>query len=217
MARKQAAGAARKTAAKRRPKRRIAAKSTAQPAASARAAMPRMPDLRELAKMPKMLTPEQAIELYKTNAKLALDVISAAIDSTARLRKKQFEGEEEMRAFQRKHARAVGEASDAQSLMALSQGAAQEAVEKSMHYWGEMFDLIVEIQKRLFALIEEQMSGVPGVQEAKAAMALMPDLRQMKDVVQAMQGVVTSGGSAFESMQKVMGDFARMAQGGMRR
>ena len=217
MARKQAAGAARKTAAKRRPKRRIAAKSKAQPAASARAAMPRMPDLRELAKMPKMLTPEQAIELYKTNAKLALDVISAAIDSTARLRKKQFEGEEEMRAFQRKHTRAVGEASDAQSLMAVSQGAAQEAVEKSMHYWGEMFDLIVEIQKRLFALIEEQMSGVPGVKEAKAAMALMPDLRQMKDVVQAMQGVVTSGGSAFESMQKVMGDFARMAQGGMRR
>ena len=217
MARKQAAGAARKTAAKRHPKRRIAAKSKAQPAASARATMPRMPDLRELAKMPKMLTPEQAIELYKTNAKLALDVISAAIDSTARLRKKQFEGEEEMRAFQRKHARAVGEASDAQSLMAVSQGAAQEAVEKSMHYWGEMFDLIVEIQKRLFALIEEQMSGVPGVKEAKAAMALMPDLRQMKDVVQAMQGVVTSGGSAFESMQKVMGDFARMAQGAMRR
>jgi len=217
MARKQAAGAARKTAAKRRPKRRVTAKSKAQPAASPRAAMPRMPDLRELAKMPKMLTPEQAIELYKTNAKLALDVISAAIDSTARLRKKQFEGEEEMRAFQRKHTRAVGEASDAQSLMAVSQGAAQEAVEKSMHYWGEMFDLIVEIQKRLFALIEEQMSGVPGVKEAKAAMALMPDLRQMKDVVQAMQGVVTSGGSAFESMQKVMGDFARMAQGGMRR
>ena len=64
---------------------------------------------------------------------------------------------------------------------------------------GEMFDLIVEIQKRLFALIEEQMSGVPGVKEAKAAMALMPDLRQMKDVVQAMQGVVTSGGSALHA------------------
>jgi hypothetical protein len=174
-----------------------------------------MPDLGTLPKMPKMMSPEQAIELYKTNAKLALDVINAAIDSTARLRKKQFEGEEEMRAFQQKHARAVGQASDAQSLMAVSQGAAQEAVEKSMHYWGEMFDLIVEIQKRLFALIEEQMSGVPGVKEAKAAMAMMPDLRQMKDVVQAMQGVVSSGGSAFESMQKVMGDFARMAQGSM--
>jgi hypothetical protein len=217
MARKRAAtsAGATKTAAKRRAKRRPAAKSKAQPAASARSATSRMPDLGALAKMPKMMSPEQAIELYKTNARLALDVISAAIDSTARLRKKQFEGEEEMRAFQQKHARAVGQASDAHSLMAVSQGAAQEAVEKSMHYWGEMFDLIVEIQKRLFALIEEQMSGVPGVKEAKAAMAMMPDLRQMKDVVQAMQGVVSSGGSAFESMQKVMGDFARMAQGSM--
>jgi hypothetical protein len=174
-----------------------------------------MPDMRELAKMSKMMTPEQAIELYKTNAKMALDVINAAIDSAARLRKKQFEGEEQMRAFQQKHARAVGQASDAQSLMAASQGAATEAVERSMHYWGEVFDLIVEIQKRLFALIEEQMAGVPGVKEAKAAMAMMPDLRQMKDVVSAMQGVVTSGGSAFETMQKMMGDFAKMAQGSM--
>ena len=216
MARKQsvAAGAAKKTA-KRRAKRRTSAMSAKQATGAARGAMP---ELRGLAtKLPKMITPEQAIDLYKTNARLALDVINAAIDSTARLRKKQFEGEEEMRAFHQKHARAVGEAADAQSLMAVSQGAAQEAVEKSMHYWGEMFDLIVEIQKRLFTLIEEQMSGVPGVKEAKAAMALMPDLRQMKDVVQAMQGVVTTGGSAFESMQKLMGDFARIAQSGMRR
>ena len=214
MPRKQAATSP-STAAKRRAKRRTSAKSAAPAAASARAATPRIPDVRELAKMPKMMTPEQAIELYKTNAKMALDVINAAIDSAARLRKKQFEGEEEMRAFQQKHARAVGAASDAQSLMAVSQGAAQEAVEKSMHYWGEVFDLIVEIQKRLFALIEEQMAGVPGVKEAKAAMAMMPDLRQMKDVVSAMQGVVTSGGSAFETMQKVMGDFAKMAQTSM--
>jgi hypothetical protein len=101
--------------------------------------------------------------------------------------------------------------------MALGQGAAQEAVEKSMHYWGEMFDLIVEIQKRLFTLIEEQTQDVPGVKEAKAAMALMPDLGQMQKVVSAMQGVLTSGGPAFESMQRVMGDFARMAQGSMGR
>jgi hypothetical protein len=46
-------------------------------------------------------------------------------------------------------------------------------------------------------------------------MAMMPDLRQMKEVVSAMQGVVTSGGSAFESMQKMMGDFAKMTQGSM--
>jgi len=43
----------------------------------------------------------------------------------------------------------------------------------------------------------------------------MPDLRQMKDVVSAMQGVVTSGGSAFDTMQKMMGDFTKMAQGSM--
>ena len=214
MPRKQAATsgstAAKKTSAKGRAKRQ---KSEPRASESARAAMPSA----ALARMPKMMTPEQAIDLYKTNAKMALDVISAAIDSASRLRKKQFEGEEEMRAFQQKHARAVGEASDAQSLMAASQGAAKEAVEKSMHYWSEVFEMIVEIQKRLFALIEEQMAGVPGVKEAKAAMAMMPDLRQMKDVVQAMQSVVQSGGSAFESMQKVMGDFAKMAQGSVRR
>jgi phasin family protein len=218
MPRKKAAtspSTAAKTTAKRRAKRRTPAKSAAPAAASTRATMPQIPDMRELAKMAKLMTPEQAIDLYKTNAKMALDVINAAIDSAARLRKKQFEGEEEMRAFQQKHVRAVGAASDAQSLMAASQGAAKEAVERSMHYWGEVFDLIVEIQKRLFALIEEQMAGVPGVKEAKAAMALMPDLRQMKDVVSAMQGVVTSGGSAFETMQKVMGDFAKMAQSSM--
>ncbi|HYT98535.1 MAG TPA: phasin family protein [Casimicrobiaceae bacterium] len=210
-----AAKTAAKTATKRRAKRRTSAKSAAPAAASTRATTMQMPDLRELAKMPKIMTPEQAIDLYKTNAKMALDVINAAIDSAARLRKKQFEGEEQMRAFQQKHARAVGQASDAQSLMAASQGAATEAVERSMHYWGEVFDLIVEIQKRLFALIEEQMAGVPGVKEAKAAMAMMPDLRQMKDVVSAMQGVVTSGGSAFDTMQKMMGDFTKMAQGSM--
>jgi hypothetical protein len=37
----------------------------------------------------------------------------------------------------------------------------------------------------------------------------------MKDVVSAMQGVVSSGGSTFESMQRVMGDFAKIAQGSM--
>jgi hypothetical protein len=216
MPRKKAATSARaaKTTTKRRAKRKLSVKSSTR-TTGARSAISAIPNLGEIAKMPKMMTPEQAIDLYKSNAKLALEVINAAIDSTARLRKKQFEGEEEMRAFQQKHARAVGQASDAQALMAVSQGAAQEAVEKSMHYWGEMFDLIVEIQKRLFALIEEQMAGVPGVKEARAAMSMLPDLRQMKDVVQAMQGVVTSGGSAFESMQKVMGDFAKMAQGSM--
>jgi phasin family protein len=217
MARKAPAPAAK--TAKKRPARKRTSSPKAAPKAAASAfpgfKSPQMPDFPDMGKMAKMMTPEQAIELYKANAKIALDIINAAIDSTARLRKKQFEGEEEARAFQKKHARSVGEARDAQSLMAASQGAAQEAMEKSMHYWGEMFELIVEMQKRLFSLIEEQMSGVPGVKEAKAAMAMMPDLRQMQNVVSAMQGVVSSGGSAFETMQRVMGDFAKIAQSSM--
>jgi hypothetical protein len=86
-----------------------------------------------------------------------------------------------------------------------------------MHYWSELFDMIVVFLKRLFTLIEEQMEGVPGVKETRAAMAMLPDLSQMKKVVSAMQGVVSSGGSTFETMQRVMGDFARLAQGSMAR
>jgi hypothetical protein len=44
---------------------------------------------------------------------------------------------------------------------------------------------------------------------------MMPDLRQAQSLVKAMQGVMSSGGSAFGSMQRVMGDFARMAQQSM--
>jgi phasin family protein len=174
-----------------------------------------MPGFGEMPKMPKMMTPEQAIDFYKANAALALDIINTSIESAARLRKKQFQAEEEAREFQKKHARSAAEARDPQGLMAAGQGAAQEAVERSMHYWSEMFELIVEIQKRLFTLIGEQMEGVPGVKETKAAMALMPDLSQMQKVVSAMQGVVSSGGSTFETMQRVMGDFAKMAQSSM--
>jgi len=96
--------------------------------------------------------------------------------------------------------------------MAAGQSVTQEAVEKAMRYWGEMFDMIVEMQKRLFALMEEQMSGMPGAKEAKAAMAMMPDLRQAQNLVKAMQGVMSSGGSTFESMQRVMGDFTRFVK-----
>ena len=217
MARKPAAAAAAAKTARKGPARKRPAPRTstrAKPKAAA-AAMPGFGEMPKMPKMPKMMTPEQAIELYKTNAALALDVINTAIEGTARLRRKQFEGEEEAREFHKKHARSAAEARDAQGLMVAGQGAAQEAVEKSMHYWGEMFDLIVEIQKRLFTLIDEQMEGVPGVKESRAAMAMLPDLRQMQKVVSAMQGVVSSGGSTFESMQRVMGDFAKMAQGSM--
>ena len=174
---------------------------------------PTMPDFGDVSKMAKMMTPEQAMDLYKANASLALEVINAAIEGTSRLRKKQFEGEEQAREFQRRHAKSAAQARDPQALVAAGQGAAQEAMERSMRYWSEMFDLIVEIQKRLFTLMEEQMEGVPGVKETRAAMAMLPDMGQMQKVISAMQGVVSSGESTFEAMQRVMGDFARLAPG----
>jgi Phasin protein len=170
----------------------------------------------DISKMAKAMTVEQAMDLYKANAKIALDVINAALENTAKLRRLQFESEEGARAMGRKAARRAAEAGTPDALMAAGQSVSQEAVEHAMHYWGQMFDLIVEMQKRLFAMMEEQMAGVPGVKEAKAALAMMPDLRQAQNVIQAMQGVVSSGGNAFESMQKVMGDFARFMPG-MRR
>jgi len=217
MAKKPAAAkapAAKPAAKKAKPRKKAAAKPKAAPTATL-FAMPSGGSFGDLSKLPSALTPEQAMELYRTNAKLALDIIDAAIDTTSKVRRRQFEGEEEMRAFQKRAAKSASEARDAQSLMAAGQGAAQDAVEKSMRYWTEMFELIVEMQKRLFSLMEEQTAGMPGVKQAKAAMAMMPDLTKMQNVVSAMQGVVSSGGPAFESMQKVMGDFARMAQQAM--
>jgi phasin family protein len=169
----------------------------------------------DLSKMGKLMTPEQAFELYRANAKIALDVINAAIESTAKLRRLQFEGEEQARSMQKKAARHAAEAGDPQALVAAGQSVTQEAVEKAMHYWGQMFEMIVEMQKRLFALMEEQMSGVPGAKEAKAMMAMMPDLKQAQNLVNAMQGVMASGGTAFSSMQRLVGDFARSAQQSM--
>ena len=210
---KAPAPTATRPAATRKTKRRPPAKKALGPASYE---MPAGANYADMSKMANMLTPEQAIELYKANARMALDVINAAIESTAKLRRLQFEGEESARAFHKKAVRSAAEARDPQSLMAAGQGAAQEAMEKSMHYWGEMFDLIAEIQKRVFTLIEEQAEGMPGVKQAKAAMAMLPDLKPLENVVAAMKGVVGSGGNAFEQMQKVMGDFTRMAQGGRR-
>jgi phasin family protein len=169
----------------------------------------------DLSKMGKLMTPEQAFELYRANAKIALDVINAAIESTAKLRRLQFEGEEQARSMQKKAARHAAEAGDPQALVAAGQSVTQESVEKAMHYWGQMFEMIVEMQKRLFTLMEEQMSGVPGAKEAKAMMAMMPDLRQAQNLVNAMQGVMSSGSTAFSSMQRLMADFARSAQQSM--
>jgi hypothetical protein len=197
-----------------RRKAKPAAKPAPKPAADV-AGMFRMPDAAQMAKYAKTLTPEQAFEMYRANAQLALEVIENAIESTARVRKLQFEGEEKARSMQRKAARGAAAAGDVPSLMAVGQSAAQEAVEHSMRYWGEMFALIVEIQKRLFSLMEKQTAGMPGAKEAQAALAMLPDLTKMQNVVDAMQGVVASGGTAFEQAQRLMGDLARMT--GMRR
>ena len=201
---------ARPAAKRAKPAAKAAPKAAPKAAAKAPGAFA-LPDAAQLAAYAKTLTPEQAFELYRANARLALDVIDAAIESTAKMRRLQFDGEETARTMQRKAARRAAEAGDMPALMAAGQSVTQEAVERSMAYWGQMFELVVEIQKRLFTLMEGQVSGVPGVKQAKAALAMMPDMTQMQNVVSAMQGVMSSGGSAFESMQKVMGDFARMS------
>jgi len=212
------AKSARKTSAKKTARKRAPARKTESAAQRLEAPFPPMFDARQMSgvdfgKMAKMMTPDQAIELYKANARMALDVINAAIENTSKLRRLQFEGEEESRAMGRKAAKRAAEAGTPDEMMAAGQTASQEAVEHAMRYWGQIFELISEMQKRLWVIMEEQMSGVPGVKEAKAAMSMMPDLRGAQNVIKAMQGVVGAGGNAFESMQKVMGDFSRMMPG----
>jgi hypothetical protein len=201
--------------AKAKPRAQAGPKAAAGSNPTSNAGSFAMPDPAQFAKFAKAMTPEQAFDLYKTNAKMALEIINAAIENTAKMRKLQFEGEEQARSMQKKAARHAAEAGDAQSLMAAGQSAAQEAVQQSMQYWGQMFELIADMQKRLFTLMEGQMAGVPGVREAKAAMAMLPDLTPAKNLVAAMQGVMSSGGSSFESMQRAMGEFARFAQQSM--
>jgi phasin family protein len=204
-----------RTSAKKKAARKSAPKAASAATSKSAAPKPAAPDFRDMAKMAKLMTPEQAFELYKTNSRMALDVINAALENTSKVRRKQFEGEEEARSMQKKALRHAAEAQDPQALVAAGQSVTQESVDKAMRYWSEMFDMIVEMQKRLFTLMEEQMAGVPGAKEARAAMAMMPDIRQTQNLVKAMQGVMTSGGNAFESMQKVMGDFTRMARDSM--
>ncbi|MCC6194043.1 MAG: phasin family protein [Burkholderiales bacterium] len=213
MATRRAAPAAKKATRKSAGK---TAKQPSRPAPARKAAFAGFdPSAMDVSKM-KMMTPEQAMDLYKANAKMALDVINAAIENTTRIRRLQFEGEEQSRAMGRKAAKAVAEAGTPDAIMAAGQSASQEAMEHAMRYWGQMFDMISEMQKRLWVMMEEQMAGVPGVREAKQAMSMMPDLSQAQNVIKAMQGVVSSGGNAFESMQKVMGDFAKFMPGGNR-
>src|SRR4029078_7255300 len=81
--------------------------------ASASAAMP---DAAQFAKFAKMMTPEQAVELYKANARMELDIMNAAVESTEKMQRLQFEGEEQARSMHKKAARHAAEADDAQSL-----------------------------------------------------------------------------------------------------
>jgi phasin family protein len=210
------ASAGRKTTGAAKQAKASSEGGSTRPSGLGAGAMPfTMPDPAQFAKFKEMMTPEQAFELYRQNARLALEIIDAAVESTAKMRRLQFEGEEEARHMQRRAARRAAEAENPQELMAEGQNVGQEAMQKAMQYWSEMFDLVVEMQKRLFHVIDEQMQDVPGVKQAKAAMSMMPDLTQTKNLVNAMQGVLSSGGSAFESMQKVMGDFTKMAQQSM--
>ncbi len=182
----------------------------------AKAAAFALPDAKQLQALAKSLTPEQAFQLYRQNAKLALDVIEAAIASTEKVRRLQFEGEEKARSMQKKATRQVAEAGDVKALMSGGQALSKEAVEQAMAYWGQMFELVVDVQKQLFSLMQTQMTGLPGAKEAKAAMAMMPDMRQAQNLVNAFQGVMTSSGSAVETMQKMMTDFAKLMPGAKR-
>ena len=132
-----------------------------------------MPGMGDMSKMAKMMTPAQAMDMYRANAKLALDVINAAIENTTKLRRLQFEGEEQARAMGRKAARRAVEAGSPNEMMAAGQASSQEAMEHAMAYWGQMFEMIVDMQKHLFSMMEGQMTGVPGMKEAKAAMAIL--------------------------------------------
>jgi Phasin protein len=199
---KPATGRATKSAPRRKP----AAKAKAAPSRAA------MPDFAALTKGARLMSPEQAIDLYKANARMALDVINAAIESSARVRNLQLAGVDEVRAFGERQARKAASAKSPDAMIAAGQDAARDAIEHAMAYWSQMFDLIVEIQQRLFTLIESQVGDMPGVKEARAAMAMMPDMSQAQNVVRALQGVVNSSGGAVEEMQKVL---ARM--GGLRR
>ncbi|MCC6870405.1 MAG: phasin family protein [Burkholderiales bacterium] len=202
-AKKSARKTARKTAKPTAPAAPQASFATFDPAA--------LPQF-DLAHM-KPITPEQALDLYRANARIALDIIDAALDNTAKVRRLQFASEEETRSRSRKAAKAAAEATNPSEMMAAGQAASQEAMEHAMRYWGQMFELISEMQKRLWVILDEQARSAPGASQAQAAMAMMPDLSQAQNVIKAMQGVVGAGGNAFESMQKVMGDIARYLPG----
>lgn len=201
--------AAAKSSRKAAPKARATAASSRAPAFA-------LPDPAQFAKLAKVATPEQIIELYKANCKAALDIINATLEGTAKMRKLQYEGEEHARAMQQRTAKSIAGASHPNELMAVGSGYTQEAAQKAMQYWSEMFEVAIDMQKRLFGLMEEQMRGVPGFAQLKAATGMMPELGQAHQVVSAMQALLTQGNSAYAAMTKVVNDMTRTAQQNMR-
>ena len=218
MARKAPAPAAK--TAKKRPARKRTSSPKAAPKAAAASAFtgfkaPQMPEFPDMGKMAKMMTPEQAIDLYKANAKIALDVINAAIENTARLRKKQFEAEEEARAFQKKHARNVGRSegcavADGRFAGRRAGGHGEVDALLGRDVRADRRDAEATVLADRGADVRRpRRQGGEGGDGDDAGPAADAERRS------AMQGVVSSGGSAFETMQRVMGDFAKLAQGSM--
>jgi hypothetical protein len=165
----------------------------------------------DLSKMGGMVTPEQAIELYKANAQMALDIINAAIEGTAKVRRKQFEAR---RPRARSTRRPCGRRRGARPAIADGGRAGRGA--GSAREVDALLGRDVRPDQRDPAPPVHADRGAgrgdAGVKQAKAAMAMLPDLKPIGNVVDAMRGVVGSGSNAFEQMQKVMGDFARLSQ-----
>jgi len=156
------------------------------------------------------MTPEQAFELYKANAKMALDVINAAIENTA----KDAQGCSSRRRGSAIHAEKGDPSRGGSERSAVAGRGGSErdtgSGREAMQYWQQMFEMIVEMQKPPFCADgRTDVRACPGKgsqggdgDDARRPAGAKP--------VKAMQGVMSSGGSAFTSMQRVMGDLTRM-------
>ena len=120
-------------------------------------AIPGMPDM---SKMAKMMTPEQAIDLYKANTKIALDIINAASKALPRCASCNSKARSRLARWDEGGATRSGsgesECADGGGPDRLAGGG-----QSAMRYWGQMFELVVDMQKRLFTLMEGQMPACP--------------------------------------------------------
>ena len=99
-----------KGGAKAKPAARATTAKRAPPKAAPRAAPKSASPAEQLAALAKAATPEQIFDLYKTNAKAALDVIHAMLESSSKLRRLQFDGEESARELGRRTAESIASA-----------------------------------------------------------------------------------------------------------